>query len=415
MEQMIQVPLNLPNVRILSVGKTDRGEWLIQVESTVERAVCARCGREIRDFHGWGEVVRLRHLPIFDQGVWIELRPKRYRCRECAGHPTTTQRCAWYDERSPNTRAYEQMALRVLINATLADTARKLGITEETVEGILDRHVETEVKWDEYTYLGLIGIDEVALKKGHRDYVAIVTTRLEGDGIGVLGVLANRKKETVKAFLASIPESLRRTIGGVCTDMHEGYVRAVEEELPWAKVIVDRFHVAKAYRECADEARKKELRVLKKQMSEEEYAEVKGVMWPFRKKPEELEPDEKSLLERVLSQSPALAQAYKLREELTAIFEREYTKAGAKRAIRAWCKRVQASGLHYFNSFLMTLEHWIDEITNYFNDRQTSGFVEGFNNRFKVLKRRCYGIFNVRRIFQRLHLDLEGYRLFGLT
>jgi transposase len=52
MEQMIQVPLNLPNVRILSVGKTDRGEWLIQVESAVERAVCARCGREIRDFHG---------------------------------------------------------------------------------------------------------------------------------------------------------------------------------------------------------------------------------------------------------------------------------------------------------------------------------------------------------------------------
>ena len=166
MEQVIQVPLNLPNVRILSVGKTDRGEGLIQVESTVERAACARCGREIRDFHGGGEVVRLRHLPIFDQGVWIELRPKRYRCRECAGPPTTTQRCAWYDERSPNTRAYEQMAPRVLINATLADTARKLGITEERAEGILDRHVETEVNWDEYTYLGLIGIDEVALRRG---------------------------------------------------------------------------------------------------------------------------------------------------------------------------------------------------------------------------------------------------------
>jgi transposase len=44
-----------------------------------------RCEQEIRDFHGWGEVVRLRHLPIFDQGVWIELRPKRYRCRECDG------------------------------------------------------------------------------------------------------------------------------------------------------------------------------------------------------------------------------------------------------------------------------------------------------------------------------------------
>jgi Transposase len=64
-----------------------------------------------------------------------------------------------------------------------------------------------------------------------------------------------------------------------------------------------------------------------------------------------------------------------------------------ERAIRAWCKRVQASGLHYFDRFLTTLERWIDEITTYFDDRQTSGFVEGFNNRFEVLKRRCYGIF----------------------
>jgi transposase len=60
------------------------------------------------------------------------------------------------------------------------------------------------------------------------------------------------------------------------------------------------------------------------------------------------------------------------------------------------------------------LENWMDEITNYFVGRQTSGFVEGFNNKLKVLKRRCYGITNLTYLFRRLYLDLEGYRLFGL-
>ncbi|MEE4376289.1 MAG: transposase, partial [Candidatus Competibacteraceae bacterium] len=55
----------------------------------------------------------------------------------------------------------------------------------------------------------------------------------------------------------------------------------------------------------------------------------------------------------------------------------------------------------------------LDEITNYFLDRQTSGFVEGFNNKIKVLKRRCYGLFNLTHLFQRLQLDLNGYQLFG--
>jgi len=46
-------------------------------------------------------------------------------------------------------------------------------------------------------------------------------------------------------------------------------------------------------------------------------------------------------------------------------------------------------------------------------DLQSSGFVEGLNNKVKVLKRRCYGIFNLGHLFQLLFLDLEGYRLFA--
>jgi transposase len=52
-------------------------------------------------------------------------------------------------------------------------------------------------------------------------------------------------------------------------------------------------------------------------------------------------------------------------------------------------------------------------IANYFIAQQTSGFVEGFNNKLKVLKRRCYGMTNPTRLFQRLTLDTEGYRRFN--
>ncbi|HEU5101134.1 MAG TPA: transposase, partial [Roseiflexaceae bacterium] len=48
-----------------------------------------------------------------------------------------------------------------------------------------------------------------------------------------------------------------------------------------------------------------------------------------------------------------------------------------------------------------------------FIDHQTSAFVEGLNNALKVLKRRCYGLCNVGRLFQRLTLDLDGYRRFS--
>ena len=415
MDNLIQVPLNLPDVRVLSTQKTEQGHWLICVESTLDGAQCRRCGREIRDLHGLDAVLRLRHLPLFDVPVFVEIRPKRYRCPFCSSHPTTTQRCAWYEPRSPNTKAYEQGALRLLINSTVADAARTLGVSEETIDGILDRWIERAVDWGAWERLGVIGIDEIALKRGHRDFVVLVTVPLAGGGVEILAVLADRQKETVAAFLRAMPEILRRTIERACTDMYEGFVRAIEAEVPWAEIVIDRFHVARAYRDCADTVRKKELKRLKRALPKAEYTELTGAMWPFRKRPGDLKPQEWELLERVFTRSPKIEAAYNLREDLTELFERDYTKAGAKCAIRAWCKRVRQSGLAEFEGFLGTIDRWLNEITNDFQGRQTSGFVEGFNNRVKVLKRRCDGIFNVGRLFQRLTLDLHGYQLFGHT
>ena len=58
----------------------------------------------------------------------------------------------------------------------------------------------------------MIGLDEIALKRGHRDVVALVTVLLAGGGVEILAVLADRNKETVAAFLRAIPEQLRHTI-----------------------------------------------------------------------------------------------------------------------------------------------------------------------------------------------------------
>jgi transposase len=148
MDNIIQVPLNLPDVRALSTQRTEQGHWLIRVESALEGTQCRCCGREIRHQHGWDAVVRLRHLPLFDVPVLIEVRPKWYRCPYCTGTPTTTQRCAWYELRNPNTKAYEPWALRMVINSTVMDAARKLGVSEEILDGILDRWIERAVDWD---------------------------------------------------------------------------------------------------------------------------------------------------------------------------------------------------------------------------------------------------------------------------
>ncbi len=235
----------------------------------------------------------------------------------------------------------------------------------------------------------------------------------QGGGVELLAVLADRKQETGAAFLRALPEHLRRTLERACPEMDEGFVRALEAAVPWAAIVIERFHVARASRDGADMVRQKELKRLKSALPTAEDTELQGAMGPFRKRPGDLTPQEWERRERVFTGSPQIEAASYLREDLTARFARDDTQAGAKRAIRAWCKRVRQSGLAEVTSVLGTIARWLEEITHDFQGRQTSGVVEGFHHRVKVLKRRCDGIFNVGRLFPRLTLDWPGYHLVG--
>jgi len=405
--------LDIADVRVLHVELSGRGEYTITVESTLEGTWCRQCGRAIREFHGVDDWILLRHLPILGRRVYLRLRPKRYRCPYCEGGPTTTQELSWYEAKSPHTKAYEKYLLLQLVHTTIEDVRIKEELGYKAIEGVVDRWIDTEVKWAEVKGVKVLGLDEIALKKGHRDFVVIVTARVATGEVRVLGVLPDRKKQTVKQFLEGMPKRVKRAIRTVCTDLYEGFIQAVKEVLGKAQVVVDRYHVAKLYRAGADRLRKQELKRLKQELPKEEYVTLKGAMWAFRKNQADLEAGEHEVLERLFAYSPELAQAYTYREQLTAIFEAELSKEEATTKLKLWQTRVKASGLKCYESFLQTLEKSLEEITNYFRQRQNSGFVEGLNNKIKVLKRRCYGIFNLPHLFQRIFLDLEGYRLFA--
>jgi transposase len=414
MNLSISLPLDIPDVDVLQTRINHAGDVVITVESTLKGTICRQCGRKINKSHGHDDWIELQHLPILGRRSYIRLRPKRYRCLSCDNKPTTTQQLDWYQSRCSTTKAYEEHILLQLVNSTIEDVSHKGAVGYDAIVGIIERCIQKKVTWDEIEQLEILGIDEIALRKGRKDFVAVITARSADGRVTLLTVLPDRKKATVKRFLRSIPHRLRATIDTVCTDMWIGYVNAAKEVLgSKVTIVVDRYHVAQSYREGVDKFRQRERKRLEKELPEEEYKQLKGVMWPFRKNRRDLEQEEKELLERLFSHAPLLGRAYELREELTDIFESLLSRGEAKLKINDWKQKVDNSGLTCFNKFLTTLDNWFSEIINYFERRLNSGFVEGFNNKIKVLKRRCYGIFDVSRIFQRLYLDLEGYRLYA--
>lgn len=411
----ITIPLGIPDVRVLHTTLSERGEIIITIESTKAGTSCRKCGKWITKLHGRDEWVTIRHLPAFGRPSYLRYRPKRYQCRECEGQPTTTQNLEWHDTNSPHSFAYDNHILLLLVNSTVEDVSRKESLSYESVAGALERRIESRVDWTAMAGIEILGLDEIALKKGHRAYVTLVTGRLSNGEIMILGVLAGHEKAEVIDFLRLIPLRILQTVQAVCCDLWEAYMEAARQELPTARLVADRFHVAKQYRHAADQIRKQELQRLKKELSTAAYQKLNGSFRAFRKNAEDLNKQERKVLRRFFEHSVSAKQAYALREQLTAIFNMNLSKKQAQSKILRWSAHVQESGLHCFDDFLKLLNTWWQEITNYFIQRENSGFVEGLNNKVKILKRRCYGIFNLQHLFQRIYLDLHGYRLFAAT
>ena len=411
----ITIPLNIPDVRVLQTSLNEGGEIIIKIESTKAGTQCRKCGKWITKLHGRDEWVTIRHLPAFGRPTYLRYRPNRYQCQNCEGRPTTTQSLEWHDANSPHSFSYDNHILLQLVNSTVEDVSIKEGLSYESMAGALERRIEASVDWAGIGEIKTLGLDEIALKKGHRNYVTLVTGRLSKGEVIILGVLPGHEKAEVIEFFRLIPLRIIQTVQTVCCDLWEAYTEAVREELPTARIVADRFHVAKHYRHAADQVRKQELRRLKKELSKEEYQKLDGSFRAFRKNAKDLSKEERKVLRRFFKHSASAKQAYILREQLTAIFNMNLSKEQAQSKILRWAQKAQKGGLNCFDDFLKLLNTWWEEITNYFIHRENSGFVEGFNNKIKVLKRRCYGIFNLKHLFQRIYLDLHGYRLFAAT
>jgi transposase len=277
---------------------------------------------------------------------------------------------------------------------------------------MLNRPVRESVDWASLQALGVLGLDEIALRKGHRDFVTSASARPPNGALTVVAVLPDRSPRDRAGLLGlHCLKRLQATRTRVCTARYDGDIHAARAALPRARVVIDRLHVpasltSPVLAHCAS----KRSSGCRPRCPKTRMPRSRGTWWPFRKPWANLTPEEREQLDRRFAHAPALKAAHRLREVLTLSFDAPLTQARARDYLEAWGSLVKASRRTCCDSFLTTLDERRDAITHDFLDRQSSGFVAGLNHQIKVLKRRCYGIFSPARLLQRRHLDRAGYR-----
>lgn len=354
-----------------------------------------------------GKTRVIRDLDIHGQPSYLCYQAVYHRCTHC--HHRHDLLPPFKRKDTGYTYRFEQHVLRLLIGSNEAEVGRRLGISAETVRFIVKNQLSERqaLTIDPKRVITDIGMDEISLKKRHKQYVTILTDLSNPERPEVLAVSSGRDEEAAKVCLELLTEEQRKQVRRYRVDMGAAYNKACRTMLKNAKAIIDRFHVAKLFGEAVDGERKRITRKYKKKLTKAEQKEFRSLMWEFRRDPASLTAEEKAKLEVLFDKLPELRTLHTLRVEFKRIFDETPTRSQAKRALKSWGKDLLTAFPEMGEKFLATYDRWQEGILNYFDGRQTSGPVEGINNKARVITKRAYGLKSATSLWTRLVLDLN--------
>jgi transposase len=382
-EAGIWIPLDFPDFRICEQYQQEDGTMRVVIIAKTPQVCCPHCQQLCRTIHD-RRARKKQDLPCRTYPIELILLKRRFRCGTC--HRVFTEPdtiCGW---RRRTTCRLRQSIGEQALNQPLSEVGSNLHVGSRFVQTCLQSVLEAELKaqgrvMDETATLPsprFVGIDEFARRKGH----VYDTILCDLEHARVLEVSEGRTLEAVCTLLGRLKDP--GAVEAVSMDMSASFRPAVERCLPQAHIVVDHFHVIqhvmKAFRKTVSRwAHKKEGMILlhRKQRL-------------FLKAKEDLTAQEEQERAQIGQRLPLLEQAWRLKEGLRDWYAKATNETAADQLDR-WIAQVKVSTCEPLKKALSAFVKWRKEILAFFTYRISNGFVEGKNNRTKMMMRRGYG------------------------
>ena len=337
---------------------------------------------------GWYDrkVRRVRDLSCGDTRIFLELEVRRLDCRRCG--KVKRERLDFLADNPLYTKRFAYYVGRRCRSATIKDVAAELKLDWHTVKTLDQQYMEAQLKRAGTPTPRVIGIDEIAIRKGHT-YRIVVSDLLRSRPIWFGG--KDRSEASMSEFYAWLGKKKSSRIRLAVMDMWRPFRLATAAHAPQAAILFDKFHVMRHLGEALDHVRKSEYG----RLAGRDRRYIKGQKYTLLSRKKNLTLDGKKALKTLLSANKRLNTAYVLKESFGQLWS--YEREGwARRFFENWRASLKWQRLKPYEKFAAMIDrHW-GGIAAYCQpeNKVSLGFVEGLNNKIRVIQRRAYGLRN---------------------
>jgi transposase len=316
--------------------------------------------------------------------VYLEIEVRRVQCRRCG--KVKRERLEFLADNPFYTKRFAHYVGRRCRSTTIKELAKELHLDWDTVKTLEMQYMRAQLAKAGMPGPKAIGIDEISIRKGHT-YRIVVSDLLRRRPIWFGG--EDRSEKSMAMFYQQLGEKKSRGIRLAVMDMWKPFRNMTNEHAPQAAILFDKFHVMRHLGEALDKVRKAEYA----RLSGRDRSFIKGQKYTLLSHRENLTPAGRRNLKKLLAANKRLNTAYLLKESFGQLWD--YEREGwARRFFDNWRASLKWQRLAPYEKFAEMIEcHW-DGIAAYCKpeNKVSLGFVEGLNNKIRIIQRRAYGL-----------------------
>ena len=369
--------LKLEDAQIERMEETE-DEIILQISLKRKMHNCPRCKAETDQVHDY-RIRAVRDLSIRGKPLKLLYRRRRYFCPSCGKR--FSEACAFLGKYQRFTYQVTERIMQLLHHRwSMKDIARD---TRTSVSGVA-RCLALYPQGKPRELPRVLSVDEFKGNANGERFQCILTAAEERR---FLDILPDRRGSTIQSYLRSF--SNRQDVQYVVMDMNQGYRDIARAFFPQAKIVIDRFHVARYCTWAMDDVR----RAVQKHLlpaSRKHFKRSRRLLIARRAL---LSEEDRAAVDVMLHFSERLYQAYALKEFFFQFMDAKSSSTAAE-LLSKWFDAYDRLQLPEFSPCRRMLKNWKPYILNAFDCPYSNAFTEGCNNAIKALKRVAFGFRN---------------------
>ena len=374
--------LNLEDVIITNVENIS-DQLHIYMELPRTKHICPACGAVTDRIHDY-RMQTVKDIPLA-RDTFLHLRKRRYRC-SCGKR---------FFEKNPFLPRYYRVTSRLVARiiqefkkiVPATEIGSRFNVSAVTAMRYFNCFNQRVRELPE-----VLSLDEFKGNSGGQKYNSIV---VDPKGRKVLDILPNRYEDDLIKYFSQFP-SKTKVKYFVC-DMNPHFRNVANTCFKQATVVADRYHVVRQVFWALEKVRKNE----QSKLPDRHRKYFKKSRFLLMKPIEKLTDAQMDRLALMFEMAPRLADAYRIKNEFIAVFHSKSSTEGRQKLID-WLLSVEVMQMPEFDDCTKAYRNWFQEILNSMDVPWSNGYIEGCNNKTKVLKRVCFGMRNFNNFRKRI-------------